>query len=310
MNAVILTSVLSAGNHALFAGTRVLYSLAQPLPDHISPSSGSVLCPSTVSSTDSRPRLPRRLAPALFARTTARGVPLFALLATASVSLLCVGASRVGAGELWGWLQNLVGVSNQLAWLSIGLASWRFRAAWDAQGRPREELVFRAGWTWGWGPPFVVIATAAIILSACSRLGDEGRADTSAVQGWSSFAPFDVVDFASLYVELPLMGVMAAAYWLFIGRRLKSDVRSPHADAEGHADEKRDGSASSPPPHEPAARSRSWLRSDVPSKREIDLYADEITPEEDEDPDGEEARRARRTSGRWGWAWKVYYVIA
>jgi L-asparagine transporter-like permease len=32
MNAVILSSVLSAGNHALFAGTRVLYSLAQPLP--------------------------------------------------------------------------------------------------------------------------------------------------------------------------------------------------------------------------------------------------------------------------------------
>lgn len=32
INAVVLSSVLSAGNHALFAGTRVLHSLAQPLP--------------------------------------------------------------------------------------------------------------------------------------------------------------------------------------------------------------------------------------------------------------------------------------
>jgi AAT family amino acid transporter len=34
MNAVVLSSVLSAGNHALFAGTRVLHSLAQPVPGY------------------------------------------------------------------------------------------------------------------------------------------------------------------------------------------------------------------------------------------------------------------------------------
>lgn len=56
----------------------------------------------------------RRQAPALFARTTARGVPLPALLATASVSLLCVASAYVGGGVLWGWLQTLVGVSNQV----------------------------------------------------------------------------------------------------------------------------------------------------------------------------------------------------
>jgi amino acid transporter, AAT family len=32
VNAVVLSSVLSAGNHALFAGTRVMHSLAQPSP--------------------------------------------------------------------------------------------------------------------------------------------------------------------------------------------------------------------------------------------------------------------------------------
>lgn len=153
MNAVILTSVVSAGNHALFAGTRVLYSLASA-----------------------------KHAPPFFAWTTQAGVPLPALLATSSISALCFGSSFVGSGALWGWLQNFVGVSNQvrhlvffvcncsvlvryswakmsdfkIAWVSIGIASWRFRKAWVQQGRPLEELKFRSKWTWGWGPPFVV----------------------------------------------------------------------------------------------------------------------------------------------------------
>jgi amino acid permease len=85
MNAVVLSSAISAGNHALFAGTRVLYGLAQA--SH---------------------------APALFAWTTRGGVPLPALLLTSSFSALCFGSSFIGSGQLWAWLQNLVGVSNQV----------------------------------------------------------------------------------------------------------------------------------------------------------------------------------------------------
>jgi hypothetical protein len=47
-------------------------------------------------------------------------------------------------------------VDTQIAWLSIGLASWRFRKAWIKQGRPIDEMKFRASWTWPWGPAFVV----------------------------------------------------------------------------------------------------------------------------------------------------------
>ena len=61
MNTVILTSVLSAGNHVLFAGTRVLYGLAVTIPT--------------------------RHAPRIFSRTTRRGVPLAALLATLACSV-------------------------------------------------------------------------------------------------------------------------------------------------------------------------------------------------------------------------------
>ena len=94
MNTVILTSTLSAANHALFAGTRVLHSLASP---------------------SAVPNSPGRQAPALLGRTTSKGVPLPALLATSAVGLLCLAAREWGGAQVWGWLVGLVGVSNQVS---------------------------------------------------------------------------------------------------------------------------------------------------------------------------------------------------
>lgn len=62
-------------------------------------------------------------------------MPLPALLGTSSVSALCFGSSFVGRGALWGWLQNFVGVSNQVCFVvifllgggSVGLMSGRLR---------------------------------------------------------------------------------------------------------------------------------------------------------------------------------------
>jgi amino acid permease len=76
---------LLLGNHALYAGTRVLYGLSVT-----------------------------RQGPRIFTWTTRAGVPLPALFATSSISLLCFGSSFIGSGQLWGWLQNIVGVSNQV----------------------------------------------------------------------------------------------------------------------------------------------------------------------------------------------------
>lgn len=87
-----------------------------------------------------------------------------ALLLTSSISALCLMSSFIGSGTLWGWLQNIVGVSNQIAWLSIGLSSWRFRKAWLSQGRSKEDLKFTTSWTWPWAPAFVIISVSALIL--------------------------------------------------------------------------------------------------------------------------------------------------
>ncbi|KAG9245350.1 amino acid transporter-like protein [Calycina marina] len=168
INAVIMTSVISAGNHALFAGTRLLYSLA--VDNH---------------------------APRVFGRLNRNQVPWVAVLATSLISGLCFGASFIGAGKLWTWLQNLVGVSNQLSWISISLTSIRFRGAINARGLAY-TLPFK-NWTYPWGPYISVVLNIVLVL----------------VQGWSSFSPkFSAIDFVSYYVELPVMLIMYVAWKL------------------------------------------------------------------------------------------------
>ncbi|KAL5046425.1 hypothetical protein BDW71DRAFT_214671 [Aspergillus fruticulosus] len=162
MNAVILTSVLSAGNHALFAGVRLLYTLS--VAGH---------------------------APGFFGKLNRNHVPWVAVLATGAVSGLCFGSSKIGAGQLWSWLQNIVGVSNQLSWISIGITSIRFRSALKQQNKTH-LLPFR-NFTYPVGPWLCVILNIVIVL----------------VQGWSCFSPtFDGVSFVSFYLELPVMLVM------------------------------------------------------------------------------------------------------
>ncbi|WOO78139.1 putative amino-acid permease [Vanrija pseudolonga] len=171
INAVILTSVLSAGNHALFAGVRLLYTLGAE--GH---------------------------APRVFARLNKQRVPWVATIATALVSGLCFGSSFIGAGQLWNWLQNLVGVSNQLSWISICFASIRFRRALAVQGKTH-MLVFK-NWTYPWGPYAALILNSVLVL----------------VQGWTCFSPkFNGVDFVSFYIELPVMLIMFVG-WKLIKR--------------------------------------------------------------------------------------------
>jgi len=220
VNTVIVTTVLSAGNHALFAGT---------------------------------------------------GVPLPALLATSSISVLCFGSSYIGSGQLWSWLQNIVGVSNQIAWLSIGLASSRFRKAWVAQGRPFEELKFRARWTWPWGPYFVMISVSTIIL----------------FQGWTSIFPkFSTIDFVSLYLEIPVMIIMWLG-WIVV-HRLTKQATDPNGTSTN--------------------RGVNGIL-DIVDLQVIDLTSDEYQDVvEDED---EEALRLKRTSqGKQRFFWKIYYLAA
>lgn len=79
VNAVVLTSVLSAGNHALFAGARLMYTLA--MQGH---------------------------APKFFGKLNRNQVPWIAVLSTSLIAGLCFASSFIGAGQLWSWLQKYV----------------------------------------------------------------------------------------------------------------------------------------------------------------------------------------------------------
>ncbi|PKX95239.1 putative amino acid permease [Aspergillus novofumigatus IBT 16806] len=168
INAVLMTSVISAANHALFAG---------------------------------RPR------PRFFGHLNRFQVPWVAVLATSLISGLCFGASYIGAGQLWTWLQNIVGVSNQISWVCIGIASLRFRAAIRRQNL--EHLLPFQNWTYPVGPIIAVGLNIVLIL----------------VQGWSCFSPsFQAVDFVSFYIEIPVMVVM------FLVWKLVKRTRFVHLD--------------------------------------------------------------------------------
>ncbi|KHN96076.1 amino acid permease [Metarhizium album ARSEF 1941] len=162
INAVILTSAVSAGNHSIYVGGRLLYTLAV-----------------------------QRQAPGVFGKLSVRKVPWVGVLTTALASGLCFGSSHLGAGQLWVWLQNLIGVSSQVNWAAIGITSIRFRSALKLQNKTH-LLPFR-NWTYPAGPWLCVILNAFIIL----------------IQGWSCFSPrFNGISFVSFYIQLPVMAVL------------------------------------------------------------------------------------------------------
>ncbi|MEK0305929.1 amino acid permease, partial [Bifidobacterium favimelis] len=114
MNAVVLTSILSAVNTGAYASSRMLYGLAK---DHY--------------------------APGIFARTTKRGIPMAALVATVCMSLATFATSIFGQG-FYLLLVTATGLTGFIAWIGIALSHYRFRRAFTLQGHKVSELKYHA----------------------------------------------------------------------------------------------------------------------------------------------------------------------
>nr|WP_245637346.1 amino acid permease [Actinomyces vulturis] len=134
MNAVILTSILSAGNSGLYASTRMLYALAH-----------------------------EGIAPAIFGRVNPRGIPVYSLLATTFVGLACFATSLIGDGKAYEWLVNISGLSGFIAWLGIAWSHYNFRRAFIAQGHHVNELPFAARW-FPFGPLLALLLCVIVVL--------------------------------------------------------------------------------------------------------------------------------------------------
>ncbi|MGW7162801.1 amino acid permease [Paenibacillus taichungensis] len=134
MNAVILTSVLSAGNSGMYASSRVLYALAR----------------------DGK-------APRFLGRLNKKGIPMNALLLTTAVGMLAFLASLFGDGIVYTWLLNASGMCGFITWLGIAISHYRFRRAFVAQGRDLNDLPYRARW-FPFGPIFAFVLCIIVII--------------------------------------------------------------------------------------------------------------------------------------------------
>lgn len=134
MNAVILTTVLSAGNSGLYASSRTLLDLSN-----------------------------EGKAPKIFGRITKNGVPIYCVLLTAAVGMLAFLTSLFGNGVVYNWLLNISGVAGFIAWLGIAISHYRFRKAYTSQGYKVEDLPFRAR-LYPIGPIFAIVCCSFVLV--------------------------------------------------------------------------------------------------------------------------------------------------
>lgn len=115
VNAVIVVTIFSAINGALYVGSRTLVGLAQ-----------------------------QHQAPAIFRWTDKRGVPVPALVVTNAMGFLSLLNLASGSGAVYTWIISITGVSTFITWACICLCHIRFRQAMCVQNIPLGVLPFRA----------------------------------------------------------------------------------------------------------------------------------------------------------------------
>lgn len=133
MNAVILTSVLSAGNSGLYAGARMLCAMAK-----------------------------EGQAPKFLGKVTKHGVPISAMLLTAAVGGLAFITSIFG-NQIYSFLLSASGLTGFIAWIGIAICHLRFRKAYIAQGYALEDLKYQSKF-FPFGPIFAILLSVIVII--------------------------------------------------------------------------------------------------------------------------------------------------
>lgn len=114
-NAVILITVVSVGNAAVFGCSRTVQSLGA-----------------------------QGFAPKWFDYVDRRGRPVTGLAISGIFGLLCFLSAYSNEGEVFAWLLLVSGLATIFSWFSIGLCHIRFRMAMKKQNRSLEELTFKS----------------------------------------------------------------------------------------------------------------------------------------------------------------------
>lgn len=147
MNAVVLTSVLSAGNAGMYAATRTLYALAL-----------------------------EGKAPRIFAKLSSSGVPCNALYATTFIAMLCTLTALFPEQAIYNWLLNLSGMTGIIVWLGIAICHYRFRKGFLLNGHALEELPYQAKW-FPFGPLFAFVCCLLVTFGSAIFAILDGQAN-------------------------------------------------------------------------------------------------------------------------------------
>ncbi|VVT54727.1 uncharacterized protein SAPINGB_P004221 [Magnusiomyces paraingens] len=147
-NAVILTTILSAGNSNVYIGSRLLFALG---------SSG--------------------VAPKFFTWTSKGGVPYIGVICTALIGLLGFLSVSEGSTTAFNWLVNISTVAGLLAWAAISFSHIRFMKALEYHGIDRKDLPFtmKGGKWYAWYACISVICV--IIIQGFTSFWDFNASD-------------------------------------------------------------------------------------------------------------------------------------
>lgn len=129
MSFVVLTSALSAGNSALYACSRLLWSMSR-----------------------------EGLAPLGLGRLNSRGVPFNGVLLTLVVACISLLTEEFAADTVYLWLMSSTGLTGCLIWVIIAWCQINFRKEFTSLGGDLKELIFRT-------PLYPLVPALAIILN-------------------------------------------------------------------------------------------------------------------------------------------------
>ncbi|ODV97998.1 hypothetical protein PACTADRAFT_47825 [Pachysolen tannophilus NRRL Y-2460] len=132
-NAVIMCTIISAGNSNIYIGSRVLYALAN---------SG--------------------VAPKFFTYTTKHGVPYWGVITTAVFGLLAFMVLSTSGTTVFNWFVDITAVAGLITWSFISIAHIRFIQVLKSRGISRDDLPFKARfmpWAAYYSAFFIILIT-------------------------------------------------------------------------------------------------------------------------------------------------------
>ncbi|GEQ67429.1 hypothetical protein JCM33374_g1094 [Metschnikowia sp. JCM 33374] len=132
-NVIVLISLLSIGNSAVYGFSRTILSLSE-----------------------------QGLAPGIFSYVDRRGRPLVGIAVSAIVGLLAFVSASPKQADVFNWLIALSALSTLFTWASCTIAHIRFRAAMKKQNRPLTELPY-VSQTGVWGSYYATICLIVVL---------------------------------------------------------------------------------------------------------------------------------------------------